>query len=100
MTKTRLATYRLALAGCVLLVSACSGSQSAMDEKIQRAEQAAERAEEAQKRAEAAAQKSVTFASHAGINDEKVPDAPSAAERNMEKASQDPNSPYFDNNVG
>lgn len=100
MKKTRLASYRIALAGCLLLVSACSSRDSALDEKIQRAEQAALRAEEAQKRAEAAAQKSVTFASHSGISEEKVPDAPSAAERNMEKASQDPNSPYFDNNVG
>lgn len=79
-----------------LMLAACGSSDRSLEEKLQRAEQAAQRAELAQQKAEKAAQKAVVYVEHKGYNG---PDAPSPAERDMEKASQDPNSAYFDPRV-
>ena len=87
---------RSALIGCgLLLLSGCGSSRTGeLEEKLARAEQAAQRAETAQKAAENAAKRA---AASGGTT--MTQDAPSEAERDMDKASQDPNSAYFDNTV-
>ncbi|MFM5906678.1 MAG: hypothetical protein ACKOPO_03670 [Novosphingobium sp.] len=88
-----------AICGAILLLSGCgSGRAGELEEKLARAEQAAIRAETAQKAAEKAAQKAIAFSGQSSGNSRPA-DPPSEAERDMEKASQDPNSPYYDNSV-
>ena len=88
---------RSALAGCaIVLLSGCGSDRAGeLEEKLARAEQAAQRAEAAQKAAENAAKKAVAFSNSGGSS--MAQDPPSDAERDMEKASQDPNSAYYDN---
>lgn len=85
---------RSALTGCAfVLLSGCGSDRSGeLEEKLARAEQAAVRAEAAQKAAENAAKRA-----SATSGTTMTQDPPSEAERDMDKASQDPNSAYFDN---
>ncbi|MCW1403550.1 hypothetical protein OKA06_14985 [Novosphingobium sp. MW5] len=83
------------IGGTLVLLSGCGSRAGELDEKIARAEQAAQKAEAAQKAAELAAQKAVAFSKTSSMTQ----DSPSEAERDMDKASQDPNSAYFDNTI-
>lgn len=96
MRKHTLNSIRLTLAaGSVLLLSACGSSDnSALDEKVQRAEEAAQRAETARATAEKAAQKAEILASHVGT----VADAPQQDSRTADNGQQDPDAVTNDNN--
>ncbi|MFM5930532.1 MAG: hypothetical protein ACKOPQ_06460 [Novosphingobium sp.] len=101
MSKSPFLTLRsAALCGAILVLSGCGSSRAGeLEEKLARAEQAAIRAENAQKAAEKAAQKAIAFSGQSS-GSSRPADPPSEAERDMEKASQDPNSPYYDNSIG
>lgn len=89
MQNIPLGSMRLALAlGGAMLVSACSSS-SALEEKLQRAEQAAQRAETAQAKAEMAAQKAVTFGSHSSATVVQEPEVSAPGERENAKSGAD-----------
>ena len=72
-----------------LLISACSGGSSDLEEKLQRAEQAAHRAELAQAKAETAAQKAVAFGSRSNAAVIQEPETARPGEREDAKSQPD-----------